>query len=454
MSNKSKNKLRILLARMVYCTCFLVLLFYGVRYLLKCVGKNSQSAQTTSNKPVVGRWRTVNDAVPSDWSFDDEVGRLSSLPYLQAYNKAPLEENVTVFDVDLAYEGLNLYNSGHAAEAGIMDMRGKVLHKWTYNFEDIPHKKPINRADSYWKEAATHWRRVHLYENGDILAIYEAIFMIKLDKDSNLLWVSKAGGVHHHMQVTEDGNIYVLVKKVKRMPAVTEDNAVIVDFIVILDPDGKPIGGYSLLKSFENSSYAYILSKMRNQGELFHTNTIQVFNGELSHISPLFKKGNVLISVLYLNTIAIVNLEKNRVVWAMDGHECGLWNGMHEPVLLENGNILIVDNNWGELGVKRKAKVIEFNPFTKEVVWEYKGDDEHPFYSRTCGTNQRLPNGNTLITESDNGRAFEVTQDGRIVWEYINPHRAGENNELIATLHHTYRIDRDFVRWLAPGEQR
>jgi hypothetical protein len=37
------------------------------------------------------------------------------------------------------------------------------------------------------------------------------------------------------------------------------------------------------------------------------------------------------------------------------------------------------------------------------------------------GNAQRLPNGNTLITESAFGRFFEVTREGEIVWEYVNP---------------------------------
>jgi hypothetical protein len=33
-----------------------------------------------------------------------------------------------------------------------------------------------------------------------------------------------------------------------------------------------------------------------------------------------------------------------------------------------------------------------------------------------------LANGNTLITEGLNGRLFEVTSEGEIVWEYVNPY--------------------------------
>jgi hypothetical protein len=38
------------------------------------------------------------------------------------------------------------------------------------------------------------------------------------------------------------------------------------------------------------------------------------------------------------------------------------------------------------------------------------------------GSNQRLPNGNTLIADSDAGVIFEVTPEGQTVWEYRNPH--------------------------------
>lgn len=400
-----------------------------------------------SDESLDGRWRPAN-TVETDNEFKEKMDGLLSLPYLQGYYKPPLKKGVTVYDRKLSYDGLNLYSSGHAEEAGIMDMNGNILHTWTFNVEKLLQKK-LSESPNLFKEALTHWRRVHLYENGDILAIYEGYLMIKLDKDSNLLWVSKAKRPHHHMQTDEDGNIYVLGRKVRINPIVNKKDLVMEDFIFVLDPDGKVIKEYPLLDAFINSPYVNILKKfMRHKGELFHTNTLQLFDGKLSHISPLFNKGNVLISILHLNTIAIVNLEKNKVFWALVGHENKLWNFQHEPVLLENGNILIFDNDRREPGIQGRSRIVEFDPLTEKIKWMYQGDDEHPFYSRSCGTNQRLPNGNTLITESDNGRAFEVTRDGKIVWEFVTPHRAGENNELIATLLHVNRIDRSSLKWL------
>src|SRR5690606_36181070 len=96
-----------------------------------------------------------------------------------------------------------------------------------------------------------------------------------------------------------------------------------------------------------------------------------------------------------------------------------------------------------------RSRVLEIDPATGAVTWSYEGTVKTPFQSDTCGSCQRMPNGNTVITESDHGRAFEVTRDGEIVWEFVSPHRAGERNELIATLFELIRLPPDFpLDWL------
>jgi hypothetical protein len=75
-----------------------------------------------------------------------------------------------------------------------------------------------------------------------------------------------------------------------------------------------------------------------------------------------------------------------------------------------------------------------------EIKWEYRGEEKNSFFSLASGSNQRLANGNTLITESDRGRAFEVEPEGEIVWEYINIHRTGKNKEKIAAILEMIRL--------------
>ena len=60
------------------------------------------------------------------------------------------------------------------------------------------------------------------------------------------------------------------------------------------------------------------------------------------------------------------------------------------------------------------------------------------FFSLLRGGNQRLPNGNTIITESDQGRVFEVTKDGKIVWEFYNPLRFKNGKRV--TIYRSMRI--------------
>jgi hypothetical protein len=57
-------------------------------------------------------------------------------------------------------------------------------------------------------------------------------------------------------------------------------------------------------------------------------------------------------------------------------------------------------------------------------VWTYQEAILPNFYSPRNSNAQRLPNGNTLINESSFGRFFEVSPEGEVVWEYVNPYFA------------------------------
>ena len=129
----------------------------------------------------------------------------------------------------------------------------------------------------------------------------------------------------------------------------------------------------------------------------------------------------------------------------------GKWRGQHQAQLLGNGNILLLDNYGGNRQAPFKldeSEVLEINSLTQEIVWRYGGSDESPFFTHWLGYVQRLPNGNTLVTESSQGRIFEVATEGRIVWEYLNPHRAGDEDKLIATVMGAQRVSPEDLEFL------
>ncbi|MFC1760991.1 DUF1566 domain-containing protein [Planctomycetota bacterium] len=58
---------------------------------------------------------------------------------------------------------------------------------------------------------------------------------------------------------------------------------------------------------------------------------------------------------------------------------------------------------------------------SNQIVWEYGSLSHQGFFSHIGSGCQRLPNGNTLICAMAEGHLLEVTLDGDLVWEYINP---------------------------------
>ena len=364
---------------------------------------------------------------------------LTTLPYLSGYVPAKKEVGVIMVDSARACNGLNFYVSGDRPAAYLVNMRGEVVHEWSLD------------SRKAWPERAAmgHWRRAHLFNNGDILAIYEGggVGLVKLDRDSNLLWKYRGscsvGGPHHDLDVAADGRIFILTSR--RITDLKYKNlglkgSIMEDYITVLNQAGDEIKSFSLIDSFLNSDYASVLKKMRKAGDIFHTNTIEILRGEGVNREPAFRLGGLLVSSPHLDTIAVVDPEKEKVVWAMSAG----WDDQHQPTLLDNGNILLFDNK----GNDGSSRVIEISSSSGVIIWEYEGDPPETFLSKTCGSNQRLSNGNTLITDTEAGRAFEVSPEGDIVWDFVNPHRAGERKELTASLFDLIRLEAtpDFIK--------
>lgn len=388
-----------------------------------------------------GSWRTARDArVPSEQQ--PELERLESLGYFAGGAAAPPRSSVTVHDATRAWDGLNLCVSGDLPGARLIDMDGDIVHEWRYPFL----KAWPDRQEEYETErGARYWFNAHLFENGDIIGIFNGLGLVKLDKDSNLIW-KYTGGSHHDVCVAGDGTIYVITHARRLEPRISGGTDIYEDAVTVLDADGNELDRVSLLEAFWDSDYAsWLRAPVINRGrrviDVFHANRLLPLDGRRAGAIPSFAKGNFLLSLRNMNALAVLDMEAKEIVWTMSG----MWLQQHCPSLLDDGDILLFDNQ-GNYG---SSRVIEFDPATQEIVWSYEGDKGNDFYSEKFGTAQRLPNGNTLIAESHFGRALEVTRNGETVWEYINPARAGDNGEFIANLFEVERLPRDFpTDWL------
>lgn len=384
-----------------------------------------------------GKWRPArptNPARPSA-ALAEAAAQVQAIPYLGGYHAPSDLYGVVTFDRSRAFPGLNLYTSGHAPEAILMTLDGRELRRWHRSIADV---WPDLALDPQVRKT-DFWRRAWLYPNGDLLAIFDGHGLVKLDRTSRVLWAAR-GGYHHDLQVAADGSIYVLDRDGKLIPRIHPTLGVLEDFITILAPNGKRRDRISLLEAFEQSPFASFLKGMPDHGDIFHTNTLEILDGRLAARLPAFKAGNILVSVLQLNTLAVVDPGTRRVVWALRGP----WRKQHQPTVLDNGHLLLFDN----VGLDRDhSRVLEIDPANGAILWQYGGTATQELSSHTLGTAQRLANGNTLITESENGRAIEVSPSGEIVWEFRSPYRAGEHRELVAVVFEMLRIP---ARSLAP----
>jgi hypothetical protein len=85
------------------------------------------------------------------------------------------------------------------------------------------------------------------------------------------------------------------------------------------------------------------------------------------------------------------------------------------------------------------SRALEIDPATKAIVWKYQEARVADFFSPRLSNAQRLPNGNTLINEGWFGRFFEVTRDGSVVWEYVNPYFGVREHFHVNAVQRAYR---------------
>jgi len=363
---------------------------------------------------------------------------LSKLGYAGG-SEAPrgARSGVVVLDEQRSAPGYNLVLSGHEPAATLIDARGDPVHRWRFDYADVPNAPEVEDP-----QLAAVWRTARLLPGGDLLAIFEGHALVRLTRDSELVWAFGARP-HHALGVTADGELLVLTRRVDTVPWVNADEPVYVDAITRLDPaTGRELGRLDVFDAFERSAFRDLVeSAPARVGDVLHTNALRVLDGTGADRLAALRSGNVLLSMRHTHALAIVDLEAGRVVWA----KTGVWRLQHDPTVLDDGSILLFDN----AGFGLSSQVIELDPRTGGVEWAWRGDPPDAFFTLFCGGAQRLSGGTTLITESCRGRAFEVTRDGEVVWEYVNPHRAGEDGEWIASLLEVRRVPTsDVDAWL------
>ena len=297
---------------------------------------------------------------------------------------------------------------------------------------------------------------------------------------------------------TNSGNTLILCHKNVTNPKISQHN-LLDDVIIEVDWEGNIVWEWACNEYFD--SYGFdeaaknILARDPNlraagggMGDWMHINSMSALgpNKWYDAGDERFHPENIIWDSRESNITAIISKETGEVVWKLGPYfdqneqlkKLGWIIGLHHAHMIPRGlpgegNILIFDNGgWAGYGLPNPmspkgiknswrdySRVLEIDPTTLDIVWQYTPKeaglvmphDANRFYSPFISGQQRLPNGNTLITEGSGGRLIEVTPDHEIVWEYISPHWGDALK--MNMVYRAYRVPYDWVPQLDKPEE-
>ena len=332
--------------------------------------------------------------------------RLATLGYIDSAPVAdPSRRGVVIHRRDAATPGLNLHYSRTRSSARLIDNEGDTVWTWSYEVEG-------------------GWSHAELLPDGGLLVVAERE-LLRLTPRSQPVWRTP-GGFHHALDVSGD-RVYAL----RHLPISAPEpglagERILADRIEVLDlATGAGLESIDLIDVVLGSPYRWLVERpappQRESPltvvDLLHANDVQRIAADHPNAPPALR-GSLLVSLRQLSAVVALD-ERREISWIWGP---GILFAQHDPTLLPSGNLLVFDN-----GVER-SRVLELDPSRYQIVWQYSAPD---LFTRTRGSVQRLISGHTLITESNDGRVVEVTPDGEIVWEFLNPDMTADGERLV-----------------------
>jgi hypothetical protein len=371
----------------------------------------------------------------------------------------------TLYDPTRAYNSFVSFTAPDG-KTHLIDLDGNEVHVW-----DHP-GAPGNVIDP----KLVGGKRGHVLlrvsdSAGDAAGISGNRTVGELDWDGKTVWewgTQAPGGLarqNHDWARLPNGNTLLLVAVPRAVPQlgpkVIGDQA-----IYEVSPDGKLVwswiaGDHLADFGFSKEGLDYLRERIRrNPPEIWgflEINDLQVVgpNKWFDAGDKRFSPDNLIIDSRKGNVVVVIDRQTGNVVWRLGPYFPGSefspdqrilrkdlprpvdqLSGQHNAHIIAKGlpgagNLLVFDDQGGagfppaSLGIYAGSRVLEIDPVKKAIVWEYTGENSGrpvwSFFSSFVSNAQRLPNGNTLIDEGMDGRLFQVTADGEVVWEYVNP---------------------------------
>jgi len=367
-----------------------------------------------------------------------------------------------------AYDGYTLFNPNNSRTTYLVDMQGNTVHQWNH---------ARNGGYSVYLLENGHLLRPAVTSTPAIRGAASAGLIQEIDWDGNVVWEFDYAGsdhvTHHDIEPMPNGNILMIAWEVKsstEAAAAGRVNARTMwpDHLVEVKPEGTNGGTIvwewhawdHLVQDRDPSAANYGI--VSEHPELIDINLGGVSGGPGSgdwlHINGISYNpvnDQIVISSHFMDEIYVIDHSTTKEEAAghaggqygkggdllyrwgkpqnygapggevFDVVHCSYWVPEGLP---GEGNIMAFNNNERT----RASTIVEISPPVdgegRYILqsgqaygptaphWSYSNGSV--FYSNHLGGNQRLPNGNTLITEATSGYLFEVDPQGNEVWNF------------------------------------
>jgi hypothetical protein len=370
----------------------------------------------------------------------------------------------TRYDPTKAHNSYVLFTGGDDITR-LVDLNGNVVREWSYGGQPPVFLDPALVGGARGHIIVTLAR---IEGSGTDLVPGRVTSRItktigEVDWDGKVSWSfgdEAPGGraqQHHDVARLPNGNTIVLANVTHKVEGFAEP-LVLDDVVYEVDPKGAIVWTWTASEHLEEFGFTQDELKLVRESksaDYLHVNNLKPLgpNRWFDAGDTRFDPDNLIFDSRQANFIAIIEKKTGKIVWILGPHfppisQTGIAtnrsvprpvdqiSGQHDAHLIPTGlpgagNLLVFDNQ-GEGGyppapltVTGGSRILEIDPVEKTILWQYVGEESgNPgwsFKSTHISNARRLPNGNTLIVEGQFGRFFQVTPNGEIVWEYINP---------------------------------
>ncbi len=300
-------------------------------------------------------------------------------------------------------------------EVYLLDLAGEVVHTWNMPYPPGLYGYLLPNGNLFYGGKVRDDATWDIFEG---FKRFKGGVMLEADWDGNILWEHRDPYHHHDARRTASGGcLYMTVERMADRQAArvrggrpgTGASGMWCDVLVEVDAAGNRIWEWHAAEHLDPETDVITFNDSRE--EWSHGNTVVALAGS-----------TVIFSFRNISTVGIIDQYNDEIVWKLGSEALAQ---QHDPSLLEGGNVLIYDNgSHSASDPLPHSRVIEVDTDDNEIVWQYTDNPPFNFFSAYISGARRLPNGNTLITEGHFGRMFQVTPEGDVVWEYINPHFA------------------------------